>query len=197
MAVQKDHAGEMVGAVDYRDFIDKKNSVIVQIGAHDGVLGEEYGLQELLESIEKFRLVLVEPLSPYFDNLSNVYGKYGDSVSYCKHAITNIDGETAMVEQGCMSHISQSGSIVIQSKTWNTFTRDMSIHTIDLLILDCEGYEFEILKSIDFSTIKPKVIRYEYKHISNKEECDKYLISRGYRIEYCKHDHTYNKIAIL
>jgi FkbM family methyltransferase len=197
MAVQKDHAGEMVGAVDYRDFIDKKNSVIVQIGAHDGVLGEEYGLQELLESVEKFRLVLVEPLSPYFDNLANVYGKYGDSVSYCKHAITNIDGEAAMVEQGCMSHISQSGSIVIQSKTWNTFTRDMSIHTIDLLILDCEGYEFEILKSIDFSTIKPKVIRYEYKHISNKEECDAYLISRGYRIEYCKHDHTYNKIAIL
>jgi hypothetical protein len=73
----------------------------------------------------------------------------------------------------------------------------MFIDTIDLLILDCEGYEFEILKSIDFSAIKPKVIRYEYKHISNKEECDEYLISQGYRIEYCKHDHTYNKIAIL
>jgi FkbM family methyltransferase len=197
MALEKDHAGEMIGAVDYRDFITKHNPMIVQIGAHDGVLGEEYGLQELLESVQQFRLVLVEPLSPYFDKLANVYGKYGNSVSYCKHAISDIDGETTMVEQGCMSHISPNGSIVIQSKTWNTFTRDMSIDTIDLLILDCEGYEFEILKSIDFSAIKPKVIRYEYKHISNKEECDEYLISQGYRIEYCKHDHTYNKIAIL
>jgi FkbM family methyltransferase len=197
MAIVKDSAGEMIGAIDYRDFVNKNNPIIIQIGAHDGVLGEEYGLQELLESIQKFKLVLVEPLSPYFDNLANVYGKYGDSVSYCKHAITNIDGETAMVERGCMSYISQSGDIIIQSKTWNTFTRDMSIHTIDFLILDCEGYEFEILKSIDFSITKPKLIRYEYKHIPNKEECDEYLISQGYKIEYCKHDHTYNKIAIL
>ena len=197
MAVVKDHAGEMVGAVEYRDFVNKDNPVVVQIGAHDGVLGEEYGLQELLESVQKFRLVLVEPLSPYFENLANVYGKYGDAVSYCKHAIANIDGETAMVEQGCMSYISPYGSVVIQSKTWNTFVRDMAIDVIDLLVLDCEGYEFEILKSIDFSTIKPKVIRYEYKHIPNNEECDRYLISNGYRIEYCKHDHTYNKVAIL
>jgi len=197
MAVVKDHAGEMVGAVDYRDFVNKDNPVVVQVGAHDGVLGEEYGLQELLESVQKFRLVLVEPLSPYFENLANVYGKYGDAVSYCKHAIANIDGETAMVEQGCMSYISPHGSVVIQSKTWDTFVRDMAIETIDLLVLDCEGYEFEILKSIDFSTIKPKVIRYEYKHIPNKDECDRYLIGHGYRIEYCKHDHTYNKIAIL
>ena len=69
MAIAKDHAGFMDGAVEWRDFVKKNNPTIVQIGSHDGVLGEEYGFHELLESIEKFRLVLVEPLSPYFDNL--------------------------------------------------------------------------------------------------------------------------------
>ena len=38
MAVVKDHAGEMVGAVEYRDFVNKNNPVIVQVGAHDGIL---------------------------------------------------------------------------------------------------------------------------------------------------------------
>lgn len=197
MAIVKDHAGEMDGAVDYREFVNKNNPTIIQIGAHDGVLGEEYGFQELLESVKSFRLFLVEPLSPYFDNLENVYKKYGNAVSYHKHAISSVDGETTMVEQGCMSFVSLNGSVKVQSKTWNTFIRDASIDVIDLLVLDCEGYEFEIIKSIDFSAFKPKIIRYEYKHIPNKEECDVYLSSRGYRLEYCKHDHTYNKIAIL
>lgn len=197
MAIVKDHAGEMVGAIDYRDFVNKINPVIVQVGAHDGVVGEEYGLQELLESIEKFRLVLVEPLSPYFDNLKNVYGKYGDFVSYHKHAISDIDGKRTMTEQGCMSYVHPTGNIEIESKTWNTFTTDILLNHIDLLLLDCEGYEYQIIRGIDFYKTKPKVIRYEYKHIPNQAECDEYLMSRGYRIEYCKHDHSYNKIAIL
>ena len=33
--------------------------------------------------------------------------------------------------------------------------------------------------------------------VKDKEECDTYLINYEYKIEYCKHDHTYNKIAIL
>jgi len=196
MAIVKDHAGEMNGAIDYRDFIKRNLPTIVQIGSHDGVLGEEYGLQELLQEIKYFNLFLVEPLSPYFENLPIVYGKYGDSVSYCKHAITNVDGEYSMIENGCMSKVDPHGSIKVQSKTWNTFIKDSSIDTIDLLLLDCEGYEYQIIQSIDFSKITPKIIRYEYKHIDDKEGCDSFLKKIGYRIEYCKYDHTYNKVAI-
>ena len=183
--------------IDYKNFLNKNNPYIVQIGAHDGVLGEEYGFQEFLESIKNFKLILVEPLSPYFDNLVNVYGKYKDNVCYCKHAISNIDGETKMVEQGCMSYLSPTGHIPIQSKTWNTFVNHMNIDAIDLLLLDCEGYEFEIIKHINFDIIKPSIIRYEYKHIQNKEDCDNFLLERGYSINYCTYDPTYNKVAIL
>jgi len=197
MAIVKDHAGVLESAVDYRDFIGKDKPVIVQIGAHDGILGEEYGLQEFLETTEEFRLVLVEPIAKYFDNLVNVYGKYNDMVEYCNYAIADVDGEIGMVEQGCMSFISPQGAIKIKSKTWDSFVNEMKINKIDLLILDCEGYESQILQSIDFAKIKPQVIRYEYAHIANKEECDKFLTQQGYRIEFCKHDHTYNKVAVL
>ena len=197
MAIVKDHAGELPGSIDYRDFVNNENPVIIQIGAHDGILGEEYGLQEFLESIEKFRLILVEPLPQYFENLANVYGRYANLVSYCNYAISDVDGETGMVEQGCMSFISEKGPIKIKSKTWPSFINDMKIDKIDLLILDCEGYESQILRQIDFSKIKPQVIRYEYAHIKDKKECDDYLAQQGYRIEFCKHDHTYNKVAVL
>lgn len=197
MAIVQDHAGIKEDAVDYREFVNKTSPVIVQIGSHDGILGEEYGLQEFLEEITEFHLVLVEPLQQYFNKLSEVYGKYGNLVSYCNHAITNIDGEVSMIEQGCMSFISSNGSTKVNSKKWSTFVKDMSISKINLLLLDCEGYEFELLQNIDFSKVRPEVIRYEYKYITNKEECDNFLRSHGYRIEYCKHDHTYNKLAIL
>lgn len=56
---------------------------------------------------------------------------------------------------------------------------------IDLLHIDTEGYDFEILKTIDFSVIQPAVILYETKHLS---PCDQQasveLLSRyGYQIQ--------------
>lgn len=197
MAIAKDHAGEMEGAIDYRDFVSNKTPTIIQIGAHDGIVGEEYGLQEFLESIQSFNLILVEPILKYFNNLKLVYSNYGDSVTYCNHAISETNENVYMKEQGCMSFVSNFGNICVKSKTWEQFISDNNVKLIDLLLLDCEGYEFNIIKQINFKKNKPKVIRYEYMHIANKEECDNFLINNGYKINYCKFDHTYNKVAIL
>jgi hypothetical protein len=64
------------------------------------------------------------------------------------------------------------------------------------LLLDCEGYEFEIISNIDYEINSPKIIRYEYYHISEQYKLDQFLISKGYRIELDQSDPTYNKIAI-
>ena len=52
-----------------------------------------------------------------------------------------------------------------------------------------------VLKSVDYNLISPKVIRYEYFHILEKEECDNMLIANGYSIELCNTDPIHNKIA--
>ena len=101
-----------------------------------------------------------------------------------------------MIDQGCMSKIDNNGGIKVNSINWETFVNSYNIDKIDLLLLDCEGYEFNILNQIDFSKIKPDVIRYEYWWIDNKDECDNYLISNGYSIKLCEFDNT-NKIAFL
>jgi len=183
--------------IDYTTLINSNDPTIVQIGAHDGILGEEYGFQEILNSFSNFNLYLIEPLSPYFDNLINVYKKYQNKVKYYKFAISDVNGTVKMKEQGCMSHISNDGNVCVDSKTWDEFLKLTNIKNIDLLLLDCEGYEFNILKQIDYIKIKPKVIRYEFYHIPNKQECDEYLKIKGYNINYCKYDSISNKVAYI
>lgn len=183
--------------VNYTELLNKNSPVIVQIGSHDGILGEEYGLHEILDELDDFRLILVEPIKIWFDNLTNVYAKYGNKVEYLMSAISDINGEVKMVDHGCMSKIDKNGSIPVKSMTWEKFIDFFGISNIDFLLLDCEGYEFEILKSIDFNKNNVKLIRYEFYHLPNKEECDTYLQKNGFKTDLCYFDSISNKIAYI
>lgn len=181
------------------DYIDRTNPTIVQIGANNGVVGEEYGFHEFLSELDSYNLFLIEPLKKYYDNLSSVYSKYTSGtkkVTYCNHAITSEDGLLQMIDLGGCSQIINGIGITIKSKSWNSFIADNNIKNIDLIIMDCEGFEFNILQEINFDEISPKVIRYEYAHIPNKEETDNFLMSKGYQISFCETDPPFNKIAV-
>ena len=182
--------------INYKELLNKKKPIIVQIGSNDGVLGEEYGLHELLDELNDFTLILVEPIGKFFDNLINVYGKYGDKIKYVNKAITDTNGYFNMVLDYGMSRIVEhKGDIIVEGITWSNFINELNITDIDLLLLDCEGYEFDILKQIDFKYNIIKIIRYEYYWIKDKIECDSFLSNNGFNIDYCSHDYIYNKIA--
>lgn len=168
--------------------------VIVVVGAHDGVNGEQYGFMKFLDEIENFKLYLIEPIKEWFDGLFEVYGKFGNKVTYLNYAITENSGESRMIDQGVMSKIGD-GNLVVDTKSWDDFVNENNINKIDILLLDCEGYEFHILKQIKFETIPPKNIRYEYLHLPNKGEVDQFLIDKKYSIELDLTDPEYNKVA--
>jgi FkbM family methyltransferase len=58
------------------------------------------------------------------------------------------------------------------------------IAKINLLHIDAEGYDYEIIKTIPFSEIKPQMILYENKHLSqsDKAACKELLKSHGYKL---------------
>jgi FkbM family methyltransferase len=55
------------------------------------------------------------------------------------------------------------------------------IEKLDLLVLDVEGYEFEILKTLDFKTTRPRFIDYERVLLQENEPlCRQMLMKQGY-----------------
>jgi FkbM family methyltransferase len=184
--------------MNYLDYIKHVEApTIIQIGAHDGVLGEEYGLQDYLKSLNTCRVFFVEPIKTYFNNLKNVYEFLGLNAVFCNNAICNTNGPIKMYDAGGLSRVDVNGNCEVSGITWNDFVKSNTIDNIDLLLLDCEGMEFEIMKQINFiSKLAPKVIRYEHYHIPNQHDCRSFLISHGYQIGSCVHDSIYNTIAV-
>ncbi|NJK82701.1 MAG: FkbM family methyltransferase [Saprospiraceae bacterium] len=60
-----------------------------------------------------------------------------------------------------------------------------ALKKIDLLQIDTEGYDFEIIKMLDFAIIKPELIIFESKHLSTaaKTACFDYLKANGYQLK--------------
>lgn len=57
----------------------------------------------------------------------------------------------------------------VRALTFNDLLKEQNIHKIDYLLIDAEGYDYEILKMIDFTTIKPRIIRFEHCCLSRKD----------------------------
>ena len=62
------------------------------------------------------------------------------------------------------------------------WTHEYGINSISYLQIDTEGYDFEILKSINLYAFRPIAIMLEYVNLtlSDRLECCTYLHSHGY-----------------
>lgn len=72
----------------------------------------------------------------------------------------------------------------VQTVTFGTLMRKHNIKAIDLLQIDTEGFDFEIIKMIDFDEYPPKLINYESAHLSVKDraDCEILLRNKGYQL---------------
>jgi FkbM family methyltransferase len=66
--------------------------------------------------------------------------------------------------------------------TFDALCTKHGIGRLDLLHIDTEGYDFEILKSIDWSRWRPLLLIYEHLHLSLDERaaCQSFLADQGY-----------------
>lgn len=174
--------------------------VFVEIGCND--------FNTLLPLAEKgWKGVVVEPIEEYIDALPIL-----DSVVYLKryaiakeralmpfyHIPSNIIAEEKLEWWAKSLGSLRKGHKTIQIKGWEKHVREVMVPTItfsdllgltqieeiDLLKMDTEGYDLEILRSIDFSQIKPLIIQYEHKLLSEEEqeEAQDLLRNQGYKV---------------
>jgi len=178
----------------------------IQIGANDGITGDDiYGY------IKRYNWegILIEPVDYLFKSLKKTYRKHKGKLYFENIAISIQKGsldfyyvDQYKVSDKLPAWLNQLGSFnrdqvlwveskypgtkVISKKvfcdTINAVAEKYGITTLDLLYIDTEGYDFEIIKSINFSNLRPELIFYEHRHLSAEEAeaCEKLLEGQNY-----------------
>lgn len=78
----------------------------------------------------------------------------------------------------------------VEVTTYSKLIEKHQLSSLDILMIDAEGYDFEAVTLFPFDTLRPKAIVFEYKHLS-KERMDKIkslLLKNGYTGFFSKND---------
>jgi FkbM family methyltransferase len=177
----------------------------VQVGAFDGVSGDpiyKYVKQGLLTGC------LIEPQSDAFSQLESNYSGI-PSIQLKRAAISSSDGSANLfrVRPGTQGppwlfqlasfrrdvllkhapYIRGLEDAIITERvptiTFHSLFQELQF-TPDVLIIDTEGFDFEIIKLYNIRERPPRIILYEHKHLSSadQEQCIILLLNLGYKI---------------
>ena len=186
----------------------KGKMTFVQVGANDGVTGDNIFW---FIKYHKWSGVLIEPIVYLFEKLKTTYKNFDNQLFFENVAISEKDErrefyyiEDFKKNEQHPEWLKQLGSFKREQVDWveksypglhmkiekincvklTSLVAKYNYYNLDFLYIDVEGYDFEIIKSIDFSIFKPSLIYYEHRHLSDedKENSEKFLAERGYDI---------------
>ena len=167
----------------------------LQIGAYDGICEDD--LRALVVA-HGLRGVLVEPQPLAFAQLQKAY-RNQQQVTLLQAAITEHEGtrelycrrgKPSLTASFDREHLRRHGimeeEIVAEPVVCHTFEsalRAAGLDHVDLVQIDAEGYDWPIIRSIDFGRHRPSILRFEYRHMSQQDadECLQLLARHGYR----------------
>lgn len=175
----------------------------IQVGANDGVSFDF--LFDFLNTRDS-EGVVIEPIKEYFLELKKNYSQNNNIVKINK-AIHNSEKKISIYKidpnavykypdwvRGIAS-LDQShhkklnieskdiiNEIVEADSFMNVMNQNLKNFDLDYLQIDTEGFDYEILKMINFSIIKPKLIKFESVNlsISDKQSANLLLVCNGY-----------------
>jgi FkbM family methyltransferase len=173
----------------------KERNVVVVVGAHNSI--EDANLPFLQYLSKSDILYLLEPNPIVYDWL--VKGTECcerpprcNIISLC-YGIADINGQAKLYHNAdnfaSNAYSGLHGSVrphnssyhsdcytVCEFRTFWSFCNDLDIRDIDLLIVDTEGYDYDILKQVIAMEMIPAILVYEHVHLGKKElRCEKLL----------------------
>jgi FkbM family methyltransferase len=170
----------------------KGDVFFIQIGANEGKMDDP--IYHFVTE-KGWKGVLIEPVKFIFDKLVRNYNNYSSQLFFENVAISRTEGKQMFYylrkkegfdipfwaeELGSFNkdvilkhkmYIPQIEELIIEEDvpitTISALQLKYNISEPDLLMIDTEGYDFEIIKSYPFSICKPPVLIYENKHLGN------------------------------
>lgn len=191
-----------------KNFFPGEDFCFVQVGAHDGRSFDslyEFNMQRNTKGLA------IEPIAEYYNDLvkNYAYNQAVQTIQMAVHATSKqvtmyrVDpqkyGQVEEWKKGIASiypdHHKRSAtdsSVIIKERVkalpfMDILEENGFITPISLLQIDVEGYDYEVLKQIDFSRIHPAIIKYEYISLQEGDTtaAKKLLSDQGY---YCFED---------
>jgi FkbM family methyltransferase len=177
------------------ELLNKRDITFLQIGAFDGEADDD--LRDLVVT-HALRGVLVEPQPAAFARLQKTY-RDQPQVTLLQAAISDregvcdfycVRGEASMAASFDPGHLRRHGipndQIVrhqVVCHTVESALRFAGLESVDLIQIDAEGCDWPIIRSIDFTRIRPAILRFEYRHMrtSDADACLELLAAHGYR----------------
>ena len=168
----------------------------IQVGANDGKTGDP--LYPFVQT-GKWHGLMIEPHPTAFAKLHGLYGS-AEHITLVNMAITPEQGTVTLFapkdEHSSKSTLapktgfaarSEGGSdeISVEGVRLSQLVSDHSIDRLDLLQIDAEGFDFEILKTFDFSSCQPLVVQYEDRHLfppKERRRAVEFLRDLGYQV---------------
>jgi FkbM family methyltransferase len=191
--------------------------VFVKVGANDGITGDP--LSDVLLANAKWKGLLIEPVPYCFDRLQKVFHDaerftleqvaigeaVGKSTFYYvdEKAVESIPNLPSWYDQlgsfdknhilkhldGALAPFIVEHDVEVLPLS-DVLTRN-GIRDVHLLHIDTEGYDYEVLKTLDLAKQSPTAIFIEHKHLpaAKKTEMGSLLRKHGYSVHDCGSDY--------
>jgi FkbM family methyltransferase len=191
--IRGQHPGPVERVLEALDAVTRE-IVFVQVGSNDGEHDDP--LRRFILA-GKWRGVLIEPVPYLFERLRNAYrGRTG--ITPVNAAIGLEDGTAqffaiapAQSDEEVPEWYDQIGSfsrehilkhadyiprleerivaMEVPTLSFETLFAHHRIDRIDVLHIDAEGYDFELIKALDVARRRPRLLMFEYKHLSDED----------------------------
>ena len=167
----------------------------LQVGAFDGLIDDP--IHPLVQEFG-LRGIVVEPQAKVLGSLRASYADH-PQVHVANAAVADANGmrdfyttaqgpsrkasflRPQLLKEGLRAD--QIETVQVRCATIATLLREHGFNRCDLLQIDAEGYDYQIIRTIDFQTVHPLVIRFEQVHLSDDDcgQCIELLAAHDYR----------------
>lgn len=197
------------------DIINNSNGFFVELGGNDGFF---HSPTYFLEKFKGWKGILVEPLSAYERCKNNrkksvVYNYACVSSDYTSNHVAMIDcnamsvikgsfeGYRDWIRAGEKAQSMEAKEVIVECRTLTQIIDEyVEMHmnhelSIDLLVLDVEGYEADVLEGLDFLKYCPKYLLIEIHDNERRRKIEDIILPNGYciREHVCDADFLYEK----
>jgi len=155
----------------------------LQVGAFDGFVADP--VHPLVQAFG-LRGLVVEPQASVLDTLKATYADH-PQVRVVNAAVADANGTrdffttahgpsrmASFFRQQLLKHgipADEIQTVRVRCATIASLLQDQGFDRCDLLQIDAEGYDYQIVRTIDFAAVQPLIIRFEHAHMTD-DECD-------------------------